>query len=138
MVNYEEYMQIKILFKQGKSIREISRILKMSRNTVRRYLKQESGPSYKSRPDRKSKLAPFYDYLQGRIKAAHPHWIPGPVLFREIKEMGYPGSLRLLNVYLKSLKKLKEEIFVVFVGLATQKQKRQLFVDEYFQLTVLS
>ena len=41
MLNYEEFMEIKILFRQGKSIREISRLLHVSRNTVRRYLKQE-------------------------------------------------------------------------------------------------
>ena len=46
MLNNEEYMQVKILFKQGKSIREISRVMKISRNTVRRYLKVEHKPPY--------------------------------------------------------------------------------------------
>lgn len=72
MLNDEEYMQIKILIKQGKSIREISRILKMSRNTVRRYLKAEQKPSYKVRDKKISKVVPFHGYLQERVKAASP------------------------------------------------------------------
>jgi DNA invertase Pin-like site-specific DNA recombinase len=49
MLNHEEYMQVRILFKQGNSIREISRIMQISRNTVHRYLKEEQKPSYKAR-----------------------------------------------------------------------------------------
>lgn len=104
MLDSEEYMQVKILFKQGKSIREISRIMKISRNTVRRYLKAEQKPSYKMRAKKVSKLELFYDYLQERVKAAKPAWIPATVLFREIKEQGYKGGLRILNTYLSTLK----------------------------------
>ena len=101
-------MQVTIIFKQGKSIREISKLLKISRNTIRRYLRQESKPSYKCRPTRQSKLAPFYDYLRQRIQAAHPHWLPASVLFREIKDLGYTGSIRLLSGYLQTQKPVKK------------------------------
>ena len=104
MLNDEEYMQVKILFKQGKSIREISRIMKMSRNTVRRYLKAEQKPNYKMRAKKISKLWSFHGYLKERVTAAKPDWIPAPVLFREIKEMGYQGGIRILNTYLSELK----------------------------------
>ncbi len=105
MISHEECMEIKILFRQGKSIREISRKLKVSRNTVRRYLRQQEKPSYKmKRSTRISKLAPFYDYLQERIKAAHPHWLPATVLYREITTMGYQGKISLLRYYLQHLK----------------------------------
>lgn len=104
MINYEESMQIKILFKQGKSIREISRLMQLSRNTVCRYLRQEEKPSYKSRRIAPTKLSPFYDYLQARVKAAQPEWLPATVLYREIKELGYQGKERLLRHYLQTLK----------------------------------
>lgn len=104
MLNDEENMQVKILFKQGKSIRDISRMMKISRNTVRKYLRVEQKPSYKMRVKKISKLAPFHDYLQERVKAAKPNWIPAPVFFREIKELGYEGGLRILNTYLSTLK----------------------------------
>lgn len=108
MISYEETMQVKILFKQGKSIREISKLLKVSRNTVRRYLREEGKPSYKCRPKRQSKLAPFYSYLQERIQAACPHWLPASVLLREIKDLGYTGSIRLLSGYLQTQKPVKK------------------------------
>lgn len=108
MISYEEIMQIKILLKQGKSIREISKLLKLSRNTVRRCLRAEGKPGYKCRPERQSKLAPFYAYLQERLQAAHPQWLPASVLFREIKELGYAGSIRLLSGYLQTQKPVKK------------------------------
>ena len=92
MLNDEEYMQIKILLKQGKSIRDISRLLKISRNTVRRYLRAEQKPQYKRNHERMSKLAPFYGYLKKRIADAKPNWLPGTVLFKEIKALGYQSK----------------------------------------------
>lgn len=115
MLNDEEYMQVKILYKQGKSIREISKLMKMSRNTVRRQLRSEQKPNYKVRAKKVSKLAPFYEYLQERLDAAKPDWLPATVLFREIKELGYQGGLRILNSYLSSLKpKTKADPIVRF------------------------
>ena len=114
MLNYEEFMEIKILFRQGKSIREISRLLHVSRNTVRRYLKQEEQPSYKSKRTKPvSKLAPFCDYLQTRVKEAHPHWLPATVLCREIQEQGYQGKISLLRAYLRQLKPIAPQEPVV-------------------------
>lgn len=114
MLNYEEFMEIKILFRQGKSIREISRLLHVSRNTVRRYLRQEEKPSYKSKLTKPvSKLAPFYDYLQVRIKEAHPHWLPATVLYREIEAQGYKGKISLLRGYLRQLKPVVSQEAVV-------------------------
>lgn len=105
MVTYEETMEIKILHRQGKSIRAIARLLKLSRNSVRRYLRQvEDTPKVAIRSKKSSKLAPFYDYLQNRIEAAKPDWLPATVLFQEICELGYPGKLRRLQSYLSGCK----------------------------------
>lgn len=115
MLTYEEDMQIKILFNQGKSIREISRTLRLSRNTVRRYLRSELKPSYKSRVAKPTKLSPFHDYLKQRVSAASPVWLPATVLYREIKEMGYQGKERILRTYLQTLKpKQPEELLIRF------------------------
>jgi transposase len=104
MLNHEEHMQVRILFKQGNSIREISRIMQISRNTVRRYLKEEQKPSYKARVKQLSKLKLFHEYLKERVIAAKPEWIPATVLFREIKDLGYKGGQRIVNSYLSTLK----------------------------------
>jgi transposase len=105
MKKKEEYMEILILSKQGKGIREISRMMGISRNTVRKYLRtiEIDGPHYGPRPKRPGKLDPYAGYLKGRVKSARPHRLPAPVLFREIQELGYSGSLRLLRSYLSGL-----------------------------------
>jgi transposase len=109
MISYEEFMEVKILFRQGKSIREISKLLHISRNTVRRYLRHEEKPSYKMRRTQEpTKLAAFHDYLKNRVKDAHPHWLPATVLFQEIREQGYDGGMTILRDYLRTLKPTKE------------------------------
>jgi transposase len=94
-------MEIRILHKQGHSIRAIARQLGVSRNTVRQYLRDDAEPRFKGRAERASKLDSFKAHLDQRIAAARPDWIPAPVLFREIRELGYTGSLRLVRYYLQ-------------------------------------
>lgn len=101
MLKREGVMEIRILHKQGHSIRAIARQLGVSRNTVRQYLRDAAEPGYSPRPDRASKLDPYKAHLDQRIAAARPDWIPAPVLFREIGELGYSGSLRLVRYYLQ-------------------------------------
>ena len=104
MLTEEGVMEIRILHRQGHSIRAIARQLGLSRNTVRTYLRDDSSPRYKTRPQRASKLDPFKDHIRQRIAAAHPEWIPAPVIFREIQALGYTGSCRLLRYYLAEKK----------------------------------
>lgn len=115
MLKGEEVMEIKILQRQGYSIRAISRELGISRNTVRQYLRNEAEAGYKLRTARPSKLEPWKEYIRGRIEAASPNWIPATVIEREIRERGYTGSIRLLRYYMAALKpKAKEEPLIRF------------------------
>lgn len=97
-------MEIRVLARQGKGIREIARTLGVSRNTVRRYLKTDTPPSYPPRAPRPSKLDPFKAYLCQRVSQAKPHWLPATVLLREIREQGYSGGISQLKVFLAPLK----------------------------------
>ena len=58
MLVAEEAVEIRVLRRQGKSIREIARMLGVSRNTVRRCLRSVGLPRYE-REARPSKLDPF-------------------------------------------------------------------------------
>jgi transposase len=104
MIKKEGCMEIRILRHQGVGIREIVRQTGVSRNTVRKYLRTEAEPGYTARPQRPGKLDPYKDYLRERIEAAKPHWIPATVLDREIRELGYSGSIRLLRYFMAELK----------------------------------
>jgi len=104
MTGKEECMEVRILSeKQHKSIREITRITGLSRNTVRKYLRSRADPRYKTRTKRPSKLDPFKAFLEERVKAALPHRIPAPVLTREIISLGYCGAERIVRTFLSTL-----------------------------------
>ena len=96
MLVAEEAVEIRVLRRQGKSIREIARMLEVSRNTVRRYLRVEGLPRYE-REARPSKLEPYKHYLGERVKAAAPDWIPATVLLRELRGLGYSGGYSILK-----------------------------------------
>lgn len=105
MLTQELVVEIHVLHRQGVSIRGIAEKLNISRNTVRRYLRDVSEtPRYGPRPLRPSKLDPYKPYLQERIEAAKPHWIPATVLFREIQSRGYPGKEGMVRIYVRQFK----------------------------------
>lgn len=112
MISEETYMELHILKKQGKSIREISRCTGLSRNTARKYLQSEK-PYYHPRPPKAHKLDPYKSYLQQRVADAKPNWIPGTVLLSEIQQQGYSGGISRLRDYLLTLKpKSIEEVVI--------------------------
>ncbi|HLH72563.1 MAG TPA: IS21 family transposase [Chloroflexota bacterium] len=98
-------MEIRVLRRQGKSIREIARLLDVSRNTVRRYLRSDGLPRYE-REARPSKLDPYKQYIEERVKTAAPDWIPATVLLRELKTLGYTGGYSILKDRLATLRPL--------------------------------
>jgi transposase len=103
MLVAEEVVEIRVLSRQGKSIREIARMLNVSRNTVRRYLRNEGFSRYKREP-RASKLDPYKHYLDERVKAAALDWIPATVLLRELRALGYEGGYSILKDHTATLR----------------------------------
>ena len=98
-------MTIKVLKKQGKSIKGIARETGLARNTVKKYLQQTQAiPNVRKPSVRPSKLDPFKPYLQTRIHNAAPDWIPAAVLYAEIGELGYEGKIRIVSEYIRQFK----------------------------------
>ena len=97
-------MEIGILRRQGKSLREIAVETGLAVNTVRKHLAEGGAPRYGPRPAAASKLDRYKAYLDSRVEAARPHWIPATVLAREIREQGFTGCDRLVSRYVRGLK----------------------------------
>lgn len=85
MISEEDVMEIRVLHRRGMSILAIARELKMSRMTVRRYLREpDLAPVYRTRAPRPSKLDPFKGYLKMRMAEAAPRRLPVTVFLHEI------------------------------------------------------
>src|SRR3954451_16126881 len=104
MVGAEMALEIRVLHRHGKGVREIARETGVSRNTVRRYLRDEEAARYKLRPPRPTELDPFKPYLIERVRAAAPERIPATVLLSELRERGYDGGYTMLKLFLASLR----------------------------------
>ena len=93
-------MEIRILKRQGLSVREIARRTGHSRNTVDRYLRSEVDPAYRSRPGVSGKLDAHKAFLLDRVAAAHPDRIPATALLAELRGRGYSGGISILREHL--------------------------------------
>jgi len=114
MLTQEQAVEIRVMARRGESVRSIARELGCSRNTVRRYLRDEQAGRYSPRAARPCKLDPFKAYLQERIAQARPRWIPATVLHREIAEQGYEGGISQLKAWLAPMKSVAPEPAVRF------------------------
>ena len=85
---------------QGKSIREIARIVGIARNTVRRYLRGK--PEAAPRPKRGSILDAYK--AQIRTWITEDHFWNCEAMFPRLREQGYTGSLATLKAYVHTLR----------------------------------
>jgi transposase len=94
----EIYKNIKELFSQGTSIRKIAEILKLNRNTVKKYLRSVDFPSRQTGQGSKSKLQKYAKYVQKRWQEGEQN---AKLLFAEIQERGYRGSISSVRKFVQ-------------------------------------
>jgi transposase len=94
-----KWQRIKALHAQGVGIKQIARTIGVSRNTVRKYLKEANPPQFKAREYVKE-----LDRYQEEIKAMLAKGYIGPRIYKELVEKGYQGSLASVHRYLRSIK----------------------------------
>lgn len=96
--------QLYELHGEGRSIRAIARELDISRNSVRKYLRDPQVPRARPRPPRASKLELYKGYLHQRLSEGLDNCV---VLLREIKAQGYTGSYTILKEYVHPLRRIR-------------------------------
>jgi transposase len=93
------FQRVKQLSEKGTPILRIARQLKMSRNTVKKFLKYQSPPPRQSCRQRYSPIHRFVPYLRQR-------WLQGERnarrLWEEIKKQGYSGAQQTLCHFLQN------------------------------------
>ena len=90
---YNVYAEVKALHRQGLKTLQIARQLKLSRQTVRRYIASEHFPEISQKRRQRSILDPYVAYLQERWDAG---CTTNKQLYKEIQARGYSGSMRPL------------------------------------------
>lgn len=93
-------MDLKVLHRQGASIRAIARETGLSRTTVRKLLKQKSPKRYGPRRHRVTKLGPFVGRLD-ELLSMRPQ-APATVLCELITREGYTGHYEQVKCWVRS------------------------------------
>jgi len=106
LVGMEESLDVRDLWRAGKSLSEIARLTGRDRKTLRRIVREGAA---KPRAPRlvSSKLDPFRDYLLQRLlqdKVSN-----AAVLFDEVRERGYTGGRSILWEFQHPLRSLLED-----------------------------
>ena len=100
-------MEIAVLLRQEHDIRGIAPEIGVSRNTAHRHLRDARATTMNRPRGRAHKLDPHRHYLEERVRAARPAWLPATVLREEIKVLGYDGGSSRLQAYLRTLRIIK-------------------------------
>lgn len=108
MKDLHDWNVVKKLHGEGVSIKAIARNLKMSKNTVKRLIKLKKEPKYQ-RDYYPTKIDEYKDKI--RMWYLNPEYdFIGTRIYRELKSLGYKGSINPIYRYLKTLKEEKNEI----------------------------
>ena len=110
MIDRRTVFEIHRLFHEGYGIRKIARTLKLSRDSVKRYLDQPNPP--KPVIVRASKLDPFREEIQ-RLLEKDPT-VSSSVLFQRLIPQGYTGKTSILRDYLHEIRPKEKRAYLRF------------------------
>jgi transposase len=110
MIDRRTVFEIHRLFHEGYKIRKIARTLRLSRDSVKRYLDNPNPP----RPVilRSSKLDPFKDQIQTYLEQDPS--VSGAVLLQRLQSQGYTGRRSILGEYLQQIRPTKKRAYIRF------------------------
>ena len=104
----QDWITVKRLYKNGVRKKQIAKQLNMSRNTVKRLIKAKEEPRY-NRDNYPSKTDPYQELIMEWYLNQEYRFI-GTRIFRELKKLGYTGSISPVYRFLKKLEGEKQRI----------------------------
>lgn len=103
MISMYNWQQVKALRAKGASIKKISKKLKISKNTVRKYLRSSEPPRFKARQYEK-----MLNGYEDKVKEMLEKRYIGTRILSELSAIGYSGSLATLHRYIREVKREDE------------------------------
>jgi len=101
MIDRQTVFEIHRLHNLGVNVRKIARKLRLSRQTVKRYIENPHSEKQQKTP-RSSKLDPFRDRIR-QLLEQDPD-VKAPVVLQRIAKEGFDGKITILRDYLKDLR----------------------------------
>lgn len=101
MLSHDQWSEIRFWSKLGKSIKTIARELCLSRNTVRKALRQPQTPQYRRQKKQRGVLEPFLPFLQRRAPEV---FFNATTLCRELKAQDYQGGYSTVKLAVRPLR----------------------------------
>ncbi len=103
MLSMYRWQQVKTMRADGFSIKKIARVLKISKNTVRKYLRDPEPPQFNPR-----EYAKELDKHRQEIDEMLAKKYIGTRVYAELTKQGYQGSLSSIHRFLRTLKEEEE------------------------------
>src|SRR4030066_117821 len=109
MLTVETVLRVRLAKRDGQSVREIAKKYRLSRNTVRKYLRgDELEPRYERRQQVKPKLGPFLAELEQLLaedlERPTRERRSALLLFEELQRRGYQGAYNSVCRHAKAWK----------------------------------
>lgn len=101
MLKGRSLMKLFELRTQGLGYREISRVTGHSRNTVRRYLRDDAGKNTTARTPRGSKLDPFKEVVDELVAGG---LYSAPAIVERLIPLGYEGKETIVRDYVRKIR----------------------------------
>ena len=124
MIDRRTVFEIHRLFHEGYGIRKIARTLRLSRDSVKKYL-DNPNPA-KPMIIRGSKLDPFKEEIQ-RLLQRDPT-VSGSVLYQRLIPQGYAGGISILREYLHKVRPREKQWRVADPKNRQYRQIKSIFV----------
>lgn len=94
----EQYREIRKLRNKGCSLREISRIMNLSRKTVRKYSRAQTCPTHAGQTARETIISPHIDFIHQRLAEGEKNKTR---LWSDLCDNGFRGSGRTLSRWIR-------------------------------------